>query len=36
MSLPTASQDIYDLSRMMDKDFALAAIKDDELWESIH
>lgn len=29
------SRHLYDLSRMMDKDFALAAIKDDELWESI-
>ncbi len=29
------SRHLYDLSRMMDKDFAIAAIKDDELWESI-
>lgn len=29
------SRHLYDLSRMMDKDFALAAINDDELWESI-
>ncbi len=29
------SRHLYDLSRMMDKDFALAAISDDELWESI-
>jgi len=29
------SRHLYDLSRMMDKDFALAAIKNDELWESI-
>ena len=26
---------MYDLSRMMNKDFALAAIQDDGLWESI-
>ncbi len=29
------SRHLYDLYRMMDKDFALAAIKDDELWETI-
>lgn len=29
------SRHLYDLSRMMDKDFSLAAISDDELWESI-
>lgn len=29
------SRHLYDLSRMMDKDFALDAIKDDDLWESI-
>ena len=29
------SRHLYDLSRMMDKDFALTAINDDELWESI-
>ena len=29
------SRHLYDLSRMMDKDFALAAVHDDELWESI-
>ena len=29
------SRHLYDLYRMMDKDFAIAAIKDDELWESI-
>ncbi len=29
------SRHLYDLSRMMDKDFAITAIKDDELWESI-
>jgi hypothetical protein len=29
------SRHLYDLARMMDKDFAIAAIKDDELWESI-
>ncbi len=29
------SRHLYDLSRMMDKEFALSAIKDDELWESI-
>lgn len=29
------SRHLYDLYRMMDEDFAIAAIKDDELWESI-
>lgn len=29
------SRHLYDLSRMMNKDFALSAINDDELWESI-
>lgn len=29
------SRHLYDLSRMMDKDFAIDAINDDELWESI-
>ncbi len=29
------SRHLYDLSRMMDKDFASDAINDDELWESI-
>jgi len=29
------SRHLYDLNRMMDKDFALAAIHDDALWESI-
>ncbi len=29
------SRHLYDLARMMDKDFALAAIINDELWESI-
>ncbi len=29
------SRHLYDLSRMMDKDFALEAVGDDELWESI-
>ncbi len=29
------SRHLYDLARMMDKDFALNAINDDELWESI-
>lgn len=29
------SRHLYDLSRMMKEDFALAAIHDDELWESI-
>lgn len=29
------SRHLYDLNRMMDKNFAIAAIKDDELWESI-
>lgn len=26
---------MYDLYQMMDKDFAIAAVKDDELWENI-
>ncbi len=36
-SLPAnrRSRHLYDLHRMMDKDFAIAAIKDDQLWESI-
>jgi len=29
------SRHLYDLNRMMDKDFAIAAIQDDHLWESI-
>lgn len=29
------SRHLYDLSRMMNKDFALSAINNDELWESI-
>ena len=29
------SRHLYDLERMMDKPFALAAVKDDELWEHI-
>lgn len=29
------SRHLYDLSRMMDEDFAVKAIYDDELWESI-
>ena len=29
------SRHLYDLYRMMDKDFALAAVKDDTLWETI-
>lgn len=29
------SRHLYDLNRMMDKDFALTAIHDDALWESI-
>ena len=29
------SRHLYDLNRMMSEDFAIAAIKDDELWESI-
>ena len=29
------SRHLYDLYRMMDKDFALTAVKDDELWETI-
>lgn len=29
------SRHLYDLSRMMNKDFALSAINDDKLWESI-
>ncbi len=34
-SVERKSRHLYDLSRMMDKDFSLKAIKDDELWESI-
>lgn len=36
-SLPAhrRSRHLYDLHRMMDKDFALAAVRDDALWESI-
>lgn len=30
------SRHLYDLERMMDKEFALVAIKDDELWNTIH
>lgn len=29
------SRHLYDLYQMMDKDFAVAAVKDDELWETI-
>lgn len=29
------SRHLYDLYMMMDKDFAIAAVKDDELWETI-
>lgn len=29
------SKHLYDLSKMMDEDFALKAIGDDDLWESI-
>ncbi len=29
------SRHLYDLYQMMDKDFAIAAVKDDELWENI-
>lgn len=29
------SRHLYDLSKMMDEDFALKAIGDDDLWESI-
>lgn len=36
-SLPAnrRSRHLYDLNRMMDKDFALAAVQDDILWENI-
>ena len=36
-SLPAnrRSRHLYDLNRMMDKDFAIEAIQDDHLWESI-
>lgn len=27
---------MYDLERMMDKEFAINAIQDDELWNAIH
>ncbi|HEY5571303.1 MAG TPA: nucleotidyl transferase AbiEii/AbiGii toxin family protein [Bacteroidales bacterium] len=30
------SRHLYDLERMMDTDFALSAITDDELWRNIH
>lgn len=30
------SRHLYDLERMMDRDFALSAITDDELWRNIH
>jgi hypothetical protein len=30
------SRHLYDLERMMDKDFAIKAIADDELWNTIH
>lgn len=30
------SRHLYDLERMMDKEFAINAIKDDELWNTIH
>jgi hypothetical protein len=30
------SRHLYDLERMMDKDFAVQAIADDELWNTIH
>jgi hypothetical protein len=30
------SRHLYDLERMMDKDFALKAVKDNELWNIIH
>ena len=29
------SRHLYDLYQMMDKDFAISAVKDDELWENI-
>lgn len=29
------SRHLYDLYQMMDKDFAIAAVKNDELWENI-
>lgn len=35
MNANRKSRHLYDLYRMMDKDFALTAIKDDELWETI-
>ncbi len=35
MKAERKSRHMYDLYRMMDKDFAIAAIKDDVLWESI-
>lgn len=30
------SRHLYDLEKMMDKEFAIGAIKDDELWNTIH
>lgn len=35
MNANRKSRHLYDLYRMMDKDFALLAVKDDELWETI-
>lgn len=35
MNAGRKSRHLYDLSKMMDKDFAQAAIRDDALWESI-
>lgn len=30
------SRHLYDLERMMDKSFVIGAIKDDDLWSTIH
>ena len=35
MKAERKSRHLYDLYRMMDMDFARAAVTDDELWESI-
>ena len=35
MNANRKSRHLYDLYRMMNKDFALTAVKDDELWETI-
>lgn len=36
MEADRKSRHLYDLERMMDKDFAISAINNDELWNAIH